>query len=267
MKIEVFGITDLGLNRENNEDSFCIDETINIFVVADGMGGHASGQIASKMAVDVIKERMLYAFNNDKFEHFTSSKPNLSKHANYLVNCIQIANKVIYESGKNYPQNKGMGTTVVSALIVGNNLIVAHVGDSRLYLIRNNDINPLTIDHSIVMEQVRKGLISTEEASKSDMQNILTRALGTEESVEIDVSEMPINNNDYILLCSDGLLRMVNDKDILKTITELKKPELICGKLIAMANDAGGKDNITVVVAQMQKGISVLKSKIKKFLN
>ncbi len=261
MKINLYGKTDIGLNRENNEDNFCIDETMNLFIVADGMGGHASGQVASKIAVDVIKERLQYVLKKDNIEYYQN--PKNSKHANYLVNCIHIANQVIYEAGQKYQQNKGMGTTIAAALIDGNNLIVANVGDSRLYLIRDNTINQLTMDHSLVMEQVRKGLITLEEANKSDMQNVLLRALGNEQTVEVDVSEMPLNNNDYILLCSDGMVRMVNDEKILEVIQELKDPKIICEKLITLANNAGGKDNITVVVANIKKGLFEWKDKIK----
>ena len=264
MKIIAAGKTDLGKVRENNEDNFAIEEKINLFIVADGMGGHASGQVASKMAVDIVKERMAYAFDNNKIEHFASQDYAHSKYANYLASCIKIANQAIFEAGQQYPQNKGMGTTIVAALVTNNNLIVAHVGDSRLYLIRNRDINPLTTDHSVVMEQVKKGLISLEEAGKSDIQNILTRALGIDKTVEVDILEMPLNNSDYFLLCTDGLLKMVTDSQILETIQALKDPGPICEKLVNMANDAGGKDNVTVIVANIQKGFFV---DLKKFFN
>ncbi|MBN1384900.1 MAG: Stp1/IreP family PP2C-type Ser/Thr phosphatase [Elusimicrobia bacterium] len=243
MKTTVYGKSDLGRKRQNNEDNFCIVDDLNLFVVADGMGGAASGQVASKIAVDVIKEQMLYTSKNKKID------------SSSLVSCIKMANQVIFEASQKYPQNSGMGTTVVAGLITGNKLTIAHVGDSRLYLIRNNNIDLLTEDHSIVMEQVRKGMITLEEANKSEIQNILTRALGTSESVEVDVSEVPLSNKDYLLLCSDGLTRMVEDNQFLEVIKALKEPELICEKLITIANDAGGKDNITVIVAYIQKGI------------
>ncbi|OGS46581.1 MAG: hypothetical protein A2539_01575 [Elusimicrobia bacterium RIFOXYD2_FULL_34_15] len=262
-----YGKTDQGLVRENNEDNFSVSEIINLFLVADGMGGHASGQVASKMAVDIIKEQMEHGFKSNIIENYpVSMLPTKSKYANYLVNCLNIANNAIFEASQKYPQNSGMGTTIVAALIAEDNLIVAHVGDSRLYLIRDNDINPLTTDHSVVMEQVRKGLITMEQASKSDIQNILTRALGIDKTVNADVTEMPLNNNDYVLLCSDGLLRMIPDSQILKTIEEYKEPNLICEKLVSLANDAGGKDNITVVVANIKKGFPVFKNKIANFL-
>ncbi|HAM39570.1 MAG: hypothetical protein A2474_05495 [Elusimicrobia bacterium RIFOXYC2_FULL_34_12] len=264
--ITAYGKTDQGLIRKNNEDNFSVSEDINLFLVADGMGGHASGQVASKMAVDIVKEQMEHGFKNNKIEdYFASMGPTKSKYANYLVNCLKIANNAIFEASQNYPQNSGMGTTIVASLIIDGKLIIAHVGDSRLYLIRDNDINPLTTDHSVVMEQVRRGLITLEQASKSDIQNILTRALGIEKTVNADVSEMPLNNDDYILLCSDGLLRMVPDEQILKTINEFKEPNLICEKLVSMANDAGGRDNITIIVVNIKKGVPVMKDKIKNF--
>lgn len=243
MKITVAGKSDLGQKRQNNEDNFCIAEEINLFVVADGMGGAASGQVASKIAVDVIKEQMLYKSKNRKLDSST------------LVGCIKMANQVIFEASQKYPQNSGMGTTVVAALITGSKLIIAHVGDSRLYLMRDNGINLLTEDHSVVMEQVRKGMITLEEANKSEIQNILTRAVGTSQSVEVSVSEMSLSNKDYLLLCSDGLTRMVEEKEFLETVKTLKEPEIICEKLVAMANDAGGKDNITLIVAYIKKGL------------
>src|SRR3989339_2277445 len=199
--ITAYGKTDQGLIRKNNEDNFSVSEDINLFLVADGMGGHASGQVASKMAVDIVKEQMEHGFKNNKIEdYFASMGPTKSKYANYLVNCLKIANNAIFEASQNYPQNSGMGTTIVASLIIDGKLIIAHVGDSRLYLIRDNDINPLTTDHSVVMEQVRRGLITLEQASKSDIQNILTRALGIEKT----------SHSGNLSLISDKLFKLDN---------------------------------------------------------
>src|SRR3989339_422032 len=247
--------SDPGKVRTNNEDNFFTDPELGLFIVADGMGGHSSGEVASKMAKDVISANYKSALLKQRdTEHtqvmFGQNNPALSESANHLVSSIRIANQVIYESSQAYPQNQGMGTTVVSVLVKDKSYVVAWVGDSRVYLIRHNQIQQLSTDHSLVQEQVTKGLISADQAEKSEFKNILTRALGAAETVEIDAVETPAFDGDYILLCSDGLTRMLSDQKILEIIQKAQRPDAICEELISAANEAGGRDNVTAVIIE-----------------
>lgn len=253
MKFISGGLTDTGISRTNNEDNFCIDDGIGLFVVADGMGGHSAGEIASKMAVDVIRDyiKRSAAANEPFIGEFDRKK---SETTNRLASGVRLANKAIYETSQNNPSWRGMGTTVAAALLSGNGLSIAHVGDSRVYLVRANSIEQLTDDHSIVSEQVRQGLLTKEEAEGSNLRNIITNSLGRNSSVDVDIDEIAVMDNDRILLCSDGLTTMVPDNIISSTVTDIKEPGMACSKLIDIANKNGGRDNITVVVVYIYKG-------------
>jgi len=254
MLMEYGAKTDLGQVRKNNEDNCFVDDKTGLLFVCDGMGGHNSGEVASKLAVEVISknfsQNMQKQRNPDATQVvFGENNPKISDTANRLVSSIRLANTVIFESSRNYPQNQGMGTTVVAVAAVGNIYTVGWVGDSRVYLVRHGQIQQLTVDHSLVQEQVNKGLITDSQAESSEYKNILTRALGSAENVEIDTLEIPQMDDDYILLCTDGLTRMLDDNTILETVKKFAKPQDICDNLIALANEAGGRDNVTAVVA------------------
>jgi protein phosphatase len=251
--LECAARTNVGCVRTNNEDSFLSDETLGLFIVADGMGGHSSGEVASKMAVNVIannvRQTITQAAEIDKTRVlFGQNNPVLSEYGNHLVSGIRIANQVIYESGLTASQNKGMGTTVVAVLVWENNYTIAWVGDSRVYLVRHGHLQQLTADHSLVQEQVNRGLITSEQAETSDFKNVLTRALGIAETVEAEAVEIAAFDDDYLILCSDGLTRMVSDDNILAAIQSYRQPAAIGDRLIALALEAGGKDNVTAVV-------------------
>jgi len=244
MRIKYGFKTDKGLVRPNNEDCFVIDDEINLIVVADGAGGQATGEVASRISVEVIREQLKRKLSSrDKRE-------NLSV---LLESSIKFANQIVYEASKKYPQNQGMATTCVAVLIDEDKFVFCNVGDSRLYLFRDNKLQLLTTDHSLVMEQVKKGLITSEQAEKSEYKNILTRALGVSQDVEVDKNELKHKEGDFLLLCTDGLTRMVNDTTICEEFRKTNEPQEICNNLVDLANKNGGRDNITVVIAKIQR--------------
>lgn len=254
MKVEVFGKTDPGKVRKNNEDSFLVDEQLGLYIVADGMGGHSAGEVASKMAVDVIR---------DSFQRFIASgstnkiigkvNPKFGERTNQLASCVRLSNQFIYESARAKPQHQGMGTTVDALYVQKNKISISHIGDSRIYLFRDGKLKQVTDDHSLVADQVRQGILKVEEAEKSHLKNILTRALGVDETVEVDMVELEAQDKDLFLSCTDGLNKMVSDEDIAKTVIEMKTPKMIAEHLIDLANVAGGVDNVTVTVVKFSK--------------
>lgn len=244
MALEYGAKTDLGKVRKNNEDNFIVDPQIGLFVVADGMGGASSGEIASKMATDIMKNSLVQALSNK------TVKPDYKK---LILSSIQIANQAVFEASQTYVDKKGMGTTIVAVLAHDKTFTLAWIGDSRIYLVRLGGIQQMTMDHSLVQEQINKGLLKPEEAEFSQYKNIITRALGIAEKAEADVVEAQAVEDDYLILCSDGLTRAVSDQKILETVKNLKDPQSICNKLTDMANENGGKDNCTVVVVHKKK--------------
>ena len=250
LSVEKAGFTDQGKARPNNEDAIWVDPEISLIIVADGMGGHKAGEVASGMAVSTIPanlKQMIKSRQSGEIFHkeFTGE-------TNRLGFCLKMANQMIFEAARRYPQDSGMGTTCTIAHINGDRLSIAHVGDTRCYLIRRGDIEQLTEDHSLASEQVRHGLMTREEAEKTS-QNILTRALGIAAEVKIDLDEHPLFPDDILVLCSDGLNKELTDEQVLKTATETPEPKALAKKLIDMANAGGGRDNITVAVARIGK--------------
>lgn len=248
MKILAHGLSDKGLSRTHNEDSFFADKDLGLFVVADGMGGHSAGEVASRMAVEALSGYIRKSCAGVK-PLIGRSDSGRSDASNQLVSGIRLANQIVCEAAKNNPSWKGMGTTIVAALADRNRMSIAHAGDSRAYLVRSGKISQLTDDHSVVAEQVRKGLISKEEAEVSENRNLITRALGSDEALEIDVTEIIIMDGDRLLLCSDGLSTMVADDEVLMIIASDNAPESACARLVDEANNNGGRDNITAVAA------------------
>jgi protein phosphatase len=266
VKILAAARTDIGLVRSNNEDNYYMDEATGLFVVADGMGGHASGEVASKMAVDIIRD-YFKGMSTNRPAQIGAYRKDCSDMTNHLGSAIRLANLAIYEASQNNPQWQGMGTTVAAAGVDGNRLSIAHMGDSRVYLIRAGNIEQLTDDHSIVYEQVKREMITKEEAAKSEMRNILTRAVGISAEAEVDLDELTLVPNDILLLCSDGLNGMVDDDTMLSVVEANDDPAAACEQLVSLANANGGKDNITVVVACIgkKKGLFSFMSNIFKW--
>jgi serine/threonine protein phosphatase PrpC len=248
--IQAAGSTDIGLVRKNNEDNFGYDLRHGIFVVCDGMGGQQAGELASKIGVDTI----LHYFRQNHQDQDDGTAPvegarfgDVSQRGVTLGTAIQLANQSIYESGAANPSQAGMGSTLVAVLVDGNLFSVANVGDSRVYLIRKNDVVQLTSDHSLVMEQVRRGLITLEEAEHSKMQNVIVRALGTDDSVEPDLTDHEFNSDDVLLLCSDGLSRYVKQERMAEAVNQ-ESLEQACADLIEAAKSGGSDDNITCLL-------------------
>lgn len=242
------GKTDVGLVRKNNEDNFGYDTRTGIYVVCDGMGGQAAGEVASKMAVDTVLGYFRQQEKGHGSEVLGRGFAEVSERANALANAVQLANKAIREAAASENGKAGMGCTIVAACIEGNLYSIAHVGDSRIYLVRGGAIQQLTTDHSLVMEQVRRGMITLEEADSSEMQNVIMRALGSEDSVEPDLADLSFEENDTLLLCCDGLSRFVKDAAMLEVITKSKHLDEACSALIEAAKAAGSDDNITCIL-------------------
>jgi PPM family protein phosphatase len=255
----VFGAkTDVGLKREHNEDSLCADPHLGLFIVCDGMGGRNAGEIASGLAVEIIQKHMTDAHKADTLPLIGAVNAKLSPQTNRLASAVHLANQVVNGASQSKPGQSGMGTTVVCALLNGPMLSVAHAGDSRMYLVRGGNIHALTADHSLVAEQVRQGILTEEQAEKSVQKNIVTRALGVEDTLQVDLDEIELAKGDAILLCSDGLTKGVTPAEILKVLREEKEPQTACDRLVKMANAAGGEDNTTVIVIMVKKvGIGV----------
>ncbi|HEV2960301.1 MAG TPA: Stp1/IreP family PP2C-type Ser/Thr phosphatase [Candidatus Angelobacter sp.] len=251
LTVEVAGKSDVGCVRSNNEDNFGYDSRCGIFVVCDGMGGQAAGEVASKMAVDILLAYFREAGKTGDYRQVGEPFRGVSPDARALASAIQLANRTIYETGQQQQSKSGMGSTIVAALIRGNALSVGHVGDSRIYLIRQNSIQQLTQDHSLVMEQVRRGYITREQAERSEMQNIILRALGSEENVEPDVEDLVVLSGDTLVLSSDGLTRHVRDEEILKIISSSSSLEQGCAALVETAKNNGGDDNITCLLLRV----------------
>lgn len=243
------GLTHTGLLRSSNQDAFAVLNDHGLWVVADGMGGHPGGDAASRLAVDVIARHAIAAF--------PCSMPKRARRnpaAAQLKAMIEAANRAILETGEASPNLKGMGTTVV-ALQISSGLrahaTVAHVGDSRAYLWRGTRLLPLTRDHSLVEDYVRQGLISPEEARFHPHRHVLSRALGMAETVEPDVSSFVLRRGDVLLLCTDGLTKMLTDEQIAGALQQTgQEPQQICAALVEQALRSGGEDNVTVVACR-----------------
>ena len=246
--------SDIGLKRPHNEDCFAADPALGLYIVCDGMGGGNAGEIASRMAIDTILAHVAAATASPAIGLIGPLDPNLSPVTNQLASAIRAANEAVHKASWEQARYAGMGTTVVAIRLTEHYLSIAHVGDSRLYLIRDGIMQRLTSDHSWVAEQVAQGYMSEEEAEHSPRRNIVTRALGVESTVEIDLAEMPLLNSDLLLLCSDGLTRGVRSEDILETLERDGDLGAKTDRLIALANEAGGDDNVTVLLVAVQRG-------------
>lgn len=252
LTVEVAGKTDVGCVRTNNEDNFGYDTRYGIFVVCDGMGGQAAGEVASKMGVDAMLE--YFRRNNSDPVPQARKFGEVSERANTLGNAITCANRAVYQASHDGEKGtRGMGSTVVSLLVKDNFLSIGHVGDSRAYLVRNRAIQLLTSDHSLVMEQVRRGLMTQQEAEHSEIQNIILKALGSEENVEPDLEDMIALPGDVYLLACDGLTKHVRDTHILEMVQKAPALEAACAQLIQAAKNHGGDDNITVLLIRMME--------------
>lgn len=240
---EMAALTDPGQVRDGNEDSIAIRPEFGLAVLADGMGGHQAGEVASGMAVDIVARQLAQAL--------AQQFPPVATQATQAIDqAIRAANQQIYETARARSECAGMGSTIVVALFADDRLWVGHVGDSRLYQFRDGQLNQLTQDHSVVQELVNRGLFTLEEARQTVSKNLVTRALGVEAGIVADISEQPATANDLYLLCSDGLNEVVNDAEIAALLNSTDELTTMAQRLVARANDRGGPDNISVILVR-----------------
>jgi len=251
VKIDVGTRTDVGRVRDNNEDAYRIEPSLGLYVISDGMGGEAHGELASNLAVDTIIEHCKASLDDPAATSYGDPRPELSSRTNRLAGAVYLANRRIYDAGERNLEQRGMGATVVAAWMEDMRLSLAHVGDSRAYLFRTGALEQLTADHSLVAEQVRQGLITPQQAESSELQNVLTRALGPHDEIGIDADEHMLIPGDTILLCTDGVSRMVTDEEIGSTLMISTSAQQAADRLIELANENGGVDNSTAIVIRM----------------
>ena len=255
MKYMAVAKTDVGRKRSGNEDSFCVDLELGLFVVADGMGGHAAGEVASRLAVKTIHEWISKSHREQASAQGAQPLLTCSHQATWLVSGIRQANRIVFDAAQSRAEHAGMGTTLVAVLAGGDRVALAHVGDSRIYRIRDEQILQLSKDHSLVQQQMERGILSPQEAHDSQYRHLITRALGLKESVDVDFAEEDALEGDRLLLCSDGLSDLLEDEEMLAIIREHADDlEKACQLLVDRANYKGGDDNITALLIQARAG-------------
>lgn len=250
--IRSYGITDVGLLRTHNEDCFETDDHNQVYVVADGMGGHNHGEVASRVAVDSIREFIAQSIDRDGTLPI-GYDANLLQHSNRLKRSIQVAHDQVLTAIREDGTLLGMGTTIVGAMLEEHVLAIAHVGDSRGYRLRHGKLELLTQDHTWVNEQVVAGYLSEEQAKTHPLKNVVTRALGGDSEVMVDVTETEARDGDLFLLCSDGLTTMLSDQEIHERLIGDGSLEEICHRMVHDANARGGFDNVTVVLLKVDE--------------
>ena len=265
-KLRLVGQSDTGRVREHNEDTIAFDPDMGLLILADGMGGYNAGEVASGIAVKTVVNLVRESVEREDLLEGDSDS-GLSRTAIILRDAIHRANKIIYQTARTQPQCEGMGTTIVGALFHDNRITIAHVGDSRLYRLRGAAFEQVTLDHSLLQELVDRGFYSAEEAQRAANKNYVTRALGVEATVEVEIQEHPVQRGDVYLLCSDGLSDMVEDDDIHLTINTFgANLETVAKQLIQLGNDNGGKDNLSVLLAQVVDSFPVRRGILDKML-
>jgi PPM family protein phosphatase len=253
MKIAYQALTDVGKKRKGNEDSVFVNPEQSLFVVADGMGGHAAGEVASRVAVEAINEFVCLTSGDEDITWPFGLDENVSFDGNRLKSAIQYANRKVLEATRERKEYLGMATTVVAVLVDGDAANLAHVGDSRVYLVRQGALTQLTSDHSWVNEQLESGILSPDQARSHPLRNVVTRALGGKPELSVDLQEHKAQPGDVLLLCSDGLTTMVPDDDILKVVGDASGDiEAAARALVEEANGRGGEDNITVLLIKFE---------------
>jgi serine/threonine protein phosphatase PrpC len=254
VKISYQAVTDTGRKRKGNEDSLFVNAEQNLFVVADGMGGHAAGEVASRLAVDAINEFVCLTGDDEEITWPYGLDETISYDGNRLKTAIRYANRKVLEATKEKSEYEGMATTVAAVLVDDDSANLGHVGDSRIYLLRAGQITQLTTDHSWVNEQIVGGMISPDQARTHPLRNVVTRALGGKNDLMVDMKVHKIEPGDMLLLCSDGLTTMMPDEDIARVIGEANGDvEKAARALVAAANAKGGEDNITVLILRFEE--------------
>jgi PPM family protein phosphatase len=247
---EAFGLTDVGRKRQHNEDAMLVDAALGLFVVADGMGGHAAGEVASARASEVVRQHVLAQRSVLKDLATNPNQDSRAAAAGLIEVSIQRACADIFKMASSDATKRGMGTTLVCLAVAGNKAVIGHVGDSRVYLVRNGQCHRLTEDHTLVAAQLKAGTITKDQASASQYKNVITRAVGIQESVQVDTLIVDLVPGDVFLLCSDGLHGYLSDEEVSPLFASRKLEELPRA-LVDLANERGGKDNITAVVVKV----------------
>jgi PPM family protein phosphatase len=244
-----FGVrSDTGRVRENNEDSFRLAPELNLFVLSDGMGGQASGEVASRLAAETVVKHCRDTKANPTIPFVGERIEGITEATNRLASGVRLANQVVHAEAQKNPSRQGMGATIVAVQFDGERMSLVHVGDSRAYRLRGGEIEQLTQDHSFVAEQVRKGAMTPTEAENSKLQSVLLRALGPDAEVAVDVTEELVMDGDTLLICSDGLTRELPDAQIAAILGDTENEQEAANRLIDLANQAGGGDNVTAIV-------------------
>jgi len=248
--VRFWPVTDVGRVRDHNEDSFLVDKKLNLFIVADGMGGHAAGEVASQIASHTVRE--VLKASSDMLHQFEAGHGGIGRQdiLRLLESAVQQACSAVYNAGQEDESKRGMGTTIDALLLIGTRGFIAHVGDSQVYLYRQSAIHQLTEDHSLINELLRRGRLSREQIEKLQYKNAVTRAVGVYESVEVDTLDFDVLMGDRFLLCSDGLSGYVEEVELARLFAETPEEEL-SQRLIDLANERGGKDNITAIVVKV----------------
>jgi len=263
-KIDFAELSDTGRVREHNEDAIGSIGEIGLMVLADGMGGYNAGEIASGIAVQIVTEMASDGANRQRRDDIDSHS-GLMRQSIVLRDAVYRANKIIYQTAQSKTDCEGMGTTIVACMFYDNKISIAHVGDSRAYRLRAGELEQVTLDHSLLQELVDRGFYSAEEAQRSTNRNYVTRALGVEATVDVEVHEYEVLPDDIYLLCSDGLPDMVEDDDIHLTISTFNASLDVVGQqLVDLANDHGGRDNVSVMLAQVKEPFPAKKSLLAK---
>jgi serine/threonine protein phosphatase PrpC len=246
MTFEFFSATDVGRARDNNEDSVALDASVALAVLADGMGGYNAGEVASNMATSFIKTEL------GRWLEEAAATASDSDVKRAMDNCVDNANRAIFNAANSNPKYAGMGTTLVVGVFRDNRLLLGHVGDSRAYRFRDGYLAQLTRDHSLLQEQLDAGIITPEEAAYSSNKNLVTRAVGVEDTVMLETHLHEAHPGDVYLMCSDGLSDMLDDESICQVLRANNNLPDTAAALIAAANDMGGKDNIAVILARVE---------------
>lgn len=250
VSIESSGITDIGRKREQNEDSLFYDDTMGLYVVADGMGGHNAGEVASRLVVETIRDYLNQDTVTDPLPKSLNTDGKLSKHARRLLAGIHVSNRVVHQAALKNELYTGMGSTVSAVYFTDNTFIVANVGDSLVYLIREGQIKLLSVPHTLVAEQAELDPDNA-ELLWSDFKHVLTRAMGVDKSVKADINEIPFLRNDILVLSSDGLTDKATPEEILEVVNN-QRSDQACQRLVDLANARGGDDNITAIVLKIK---------------
>jgi protein phosphatase len=245
MNIKIGAQSDVGKVRQENEDAWIVRPDLGLYIVADGMGGHAGGQVASQLAVETVVSEVIKQQEALR-EAITEPINENSLVAQIFGKTVQVASEAVFLRAKQDPSLAGMGTTLTAVLILNQNMLVAHVGDSRCYLLRESLLLQITDDHSLVNEQIKAGILSASQARVSRFKNIITRAVGFEPNIAVDTFATVLQDHDQILICSDGLSNLLDDTEMGRVLQE-HEPEHACHELIEWANSRGGDDNITVI--------------------